>query len=655
MQPSRPSAGAPADQCLIDDVVVDVGQRRLWRGQQALPVTRLTFELLLTLMERAPNLVTHDEIMTRVWGARRVVAPETLAQCVLRLRHALGDDAASPRYIESIRGNGYRLIPPVLPLAGPAAIQALELNDARARSASWSRSQSVSGIAALLLLVGLGALGLGRMIGGSDIAASESSDPPRTLGVQPHSVAILPIESAGADPTGADIADGIHADILSELARIGELNVIARATMRRYSDTKLSISEIAGELNVESVMQLDLHRSDQHLDLTAELIDGRTGAQRWFGRYDEHLDNVYGLERELVASVAEVLGVRLSDAEKARLQARPTTSAEAYELFLAAADAFEIDFSDHAMIARSYLDKAITLDPEFALAYGFKALIYAYGIDDFTDSPEDLIVVHSERARLAEQYAAAAIDIDPDTVIAYRAQAIVGMHSWRWNEAKRAFESALEHGPNDVVSLSEFGFFSVCALGEKAGLTFAERALELDPGNPRMHELYGRALNCTGDFESALAALRRSVELDAKNFRRRGLSAYIAARIRPADEAVQELRALEPMLRDIQLQSYPPIALTYRQLGYREDAQRIVARFEALNGHKTTNLGNSVFAYLAVGDDDAAYRTLERAVEHLGPGSGYLTLLAIRHNLRGIPTLDEPRFVRLRERIRSID
>lgn len=655
MEPSPPGAIAHFERCLIDDVVVDVGQRKLWRDGQALPVTRRTFDLLLTLMENSPNLVTHEKIIARVWGAHRIVSPETLAQCVLRLRNALGDSATSPRYIESIRGNGYRLLPPAQPLPDADRQHSIDSNVARVASTARSSWMWKWGIASIVFTVAAGLIAVLQMGIYSDTATSAPAASPRALEIQRRSVAVLPIESSGSNTTDVDIADGVYADFLSELARISELSVIARATMRRYADTNLSIPELAGELNVENVMQLEMRRTGQRLDIAAELIDGNTGAQIWFGRFDEHLDNVFGLQRALASSVADALGVRLTDTESARLQARPTTSAEAYELFLASVESFEIDFADRAMIARALLDKAIQLDSEFAAAYGFKALIYASGIDDFTDTDGDLREVQAERARLAEKYAADAIAIDPGTVVAYRARAVAAMRSFRWNEAKRAFESALEHGPNDVTALSEFAFFSMCALRDDAGLRYVERALELDPGNPRIHELLGRSLYCAGEFESALSALRRSVALDATNLRRRAQSAYVAARIRPAAEALEELRSLEPLLRDIQLQSMPPIALTYAQLGSREDAERLIARFDKLNGHATTNLGNSVFAYLAVGDDEAAYDTLERAIEQLGPGSGYLSLLAIRHNIRGVSALEQPRFVRLRERIRSLD
>jgi DNA-binding winged helix-turn-helix (wHTH) protein len=104
----------------FDDLMLDVGQRRLRRGGQDVPLSKLCFAVLLALVKSAPNLLTHDEIVRRVWGPRRIVTPENLSQRVKLLRDSLGDDAAQPRYIECVRGEGYRLVPAVAVVSNAA-------------------------------------------------------------------------------------------------------------------------------------------------------------------------------------------------------------------------------------------------------------------------------------------------------------------------------------------------------------------------------------------------------------------------------------------------------------------------------------------------------------------------------------------------------
>jgi DNA-binding winged helix-turn-helix (wHTH) protein/Tol biopolymer transport system component len=106
-------AGASPQQYCFDDLTLDVGRRRVRRGSEPLPLTDLTFELLRVLVDAAPNVVTHDELAEKAWGPRRVVTPENVSQRIMVLRHALGDSADQPRYIEGVRGRGYRLIPEV--------------------------------------------------------------------------------------------------------------------------------------------------------------------------------------------------------------------------------------------------------------------------------------------------------------------------------------------------------------------------------------------------------------------------------------------------------------------------------------------------------------------------------------------------------------
>jgi DNA-binding winged helix-turn-helix (wHTH) protein len=95
------------------DLTLDTGQRRLWRGDEEIRLSKLSFDFLRALVEAAPNLLTPDAIVETVWGPRRVITPENLSQRLMVLREAIGEEAERPRYIEAVRGQGYRLIPDV--------------------------------------------------------------------------------------------------------------------------------------------------------------------------------------------------------------------------------------------------------------------------------------------------------------------------------------------------------------------------------------------------------------------------------------------------------------------------------------------------------------------------------------------------------------
>lgn len=95
----------------LDEFTLDTGRHALLRGSETIAVSKLSFRLLCALVEAAPNVVTHDELISKVWGPRRIVTPENLAKRIMLLRRALGDRAEAPRYVAGIRGVGYRLVP----------------------------------------------------------------------------------------------------------------------------------------------------------------------------------------------------------------------------------------------------------------------------------------------------------------------------------------------------------------------------------------------------------------------------------------------------------------------------------------------------------------------------------------------------------------
>ena len=143
----------------VDDLTLDTGQCRVLRNGRPLPLSKLTFRLLRLLVERAPNLVGHDECIRYAWGPRRIITPENLAQRIMLLRQALGDSATKPRYIEGVRGEGYRLVPAVREIPEVALQRAAApVPTEPAIGVDRSRWRFIPGIGALLvaaLLVGI--------------------------------------------------------------------------------------------------------------------------------------------------------------------------------------------------------------------------------------------------------------------------------------------------------------------------------------------------------------------------------------------------------------------------------------------------------------------------------------------------------------------
>lgn len=151
-----------------------------------------------------------------------------------------------------------------------------------------------------------------------------------------NSVAVLVFENLSANLDHAYFAAGIHDTILNELAKISDLNVIARTTMLRYANTDKSIAQIADELNVETVMEGSVQYAEGRVLVTAQLIDPKTDAHLWSANYDREFAGIFALQTEIASKIAAALEAKLLPAERADIETPMTSSPEAYALYLRA-------------------------------------------------------------------------------------------------------------------------------------------------------------------------------------------------------------------------------------------------------------------------------------------------------------------------------
>ena len=154
--------------------------------------------------------------------------------------------------------------------------------------------------------------------------------------------------------------------------KLSALNVIARTSVLQYADGDKTISEIAGELNVETVMEGSVRYADDRVLVTAQLIDPATNVHLWSDSYSREFSDIFAIQADIAMNVANALEAEFSSAEQARIEERPTSSPAAYALYLQALDTWRT--ADQATL-QSLLDRAIVLDPDFALAYALKAMI----------------------------------------------------------------------------------------------------------------------------------------------------------------------------------------------------------------------------------------------------------------------------------------
>ena len=194
---------------------------------------------------------------------------------------------------------------------------------------------------------------------------AESTEKPNSL-----SIAVLPFTNMSADPENEYFADGITEDILTQLSKIKSLDVISRTSIMQYKNTTKSLRQIGKELGVATILEGSVRRGGNRVRITAQLIDTETDKHLWAETYDRDLDDIFAIQSDVAKKIATALKASLTPEEEKRIDKKPTENLEAYDYYLRGSEYanrsyLESDF----LIALNMLQKAVELDPEFALAY----------------------------------------------------------------------------------------------------------------------------------------------------------------------------------------------------------------------------------------------------------------------------------------------
>jgi TolB-like protein len=322
----------------------------------------------------------------------------------------------------------------------------------------------------------------------------------RTEAIPAKSIAVLPFENLSDDPENAYFADGVHDDILSSLAKISDLKVISRTSVRQYREGVRNLREIGQALGVAHILEGTVRRVGNRVRLNAQLINAQTDAHIWADTFDRELANLFALQSELAERITAALRVNLSARERASIQIHPTSDLAAYELFLRARDLFRWsgvgDPLENGVKALRLIDQAVARDPQFALAYclgsRLNAELYWFGHD-------------RSRARLnnAKTAADVALRLQPDLGDAHLALAFLHYYGYRdYKRARTEIEIAQQATPNDAEIWDAAG-----AVDRREGrwdqaIANFEKARYLDPRN----------FSVISNLAETLIAMRRYAE-----------------------------------------------------------------------------------------------------------------------------------------------
>jgi TolB-like protein/Flp pilus assembly protein TadD len=487
-------------------------------------------------------------------------------------------------------------------------------------------------------------------------AASAPADArPNLPEVLPNSVAVLPFENLSLDPANAFFATGFHDELLNQLAKIRDLNVIARTSMLRYAGGTKTIPEIAAELNVETVMEGTVRYADGNVRLTTQLIDAGTGAHLWSGTYTRPFENVFEIETDIAMEIAAALEAEFSLAEQQSISANSgTESPEAFALYVRAVERWQATGPTPEGLARveADLNQVVAFDPGFAQPYAVLADIYAERL--FTDigTPDNWQSQRTAISNRAEEHANTAIRLDPSYGYPHAALGKIHQQNWRDAAAREAFDRAAQLGPNDPETLIEYAWFSVSSGRYEDALDAARRVVALDPNNADLRFRAGVTSAMAGDYDRAIALYGESIQIDpAFEFASLYRGMTLATRGRPA-EALPYLQTAEQLIGSLESGWVASqLAYAYALAQRPDDARRVFDRVMRLSADRRVGPLSWAWAYLAVGDQERALEWLNTAARDRAPDEGSFFRNNFKRNSAGDPVLEQPEFVEVRSRL----
>lgn len=609
------------------------------------------YDILLILLERPGELITRDELRSRLWSSDTFVDfDHGLNAAMNRLRELLGDSAENSRFIETVPKKGYRFIAPVTvaPAVSVAAIPAVaDIGEAAvqrqaaptvvgvpqaapavvldpapspvAASAPAARRRAAVALAVSLLLVVVAGLIVWRLApaGGSGVASMR--------------MAVLPFRNLSGDPEQEFFSDGFTEEMIAELGGLepARLGVIARTTSMHYKGSTKSAHDIGAELGVDYVLEGSVRREDDRVRISADLVETKSQTNLWSDSYDKKASDVIDIQKDVAMAIAHAivptLGIRGALADRAA-----PASFAAYEYTLKGRFFREQATEESTRKAIDYFDRALKLDPNYAPAYAGRGdayrLLGAPGWE--VEAPEVLL-------KQARSSAERALALDPASSEAHAAMSMVHFsYDWDLAAAEREIREAIRLNPSSSKAHQYYSGILTTAGRMEEATQEARRGLELDPLSATAGTTLGVRLYYANRIDEAEAEFHKTLEVTPSfGVAHWGLAQCYRAKGRVEEELDELTKAVTLSGNSAYMRAH--LAYGYAAAGDRARALAIAEELEAEGRSRYVAPYHLALIAAGLGDTPAALRWLERAYRDR---SGWMMFLPV-----------EPEFQKTRE------
>jgi TolB-like protein/Flp pilus assembly protein TadD len=567
---------------------LDFAERVLHCAGKPVPLTPKALEVLLLLIEQRGRIVESGTLMNKVWH-NSFVEENNLKVTISMLRKTLNREDDRQEYIETVPRRGYRFI--------------AEVREVMAVESPRSLTAGHQGRAARV-----------------------------------KTIALLPFKFLSSIFADEYLGLGMADTLITRLSNIKELIVRPTSAVLKYADTAEDPLTIGRELQVEAVLEGSIRRTADRIRVTVRLLQTSDGASLWGDKFDENFTDIFAVEDLISERVAVALVSKLTDEERGSLTKRYTQNSEAYKAYLQGRYYADRLTRTGFKTAIECMQKALALDPDFALAYEGLAYNYVQAIDIFLEPAEALA-----KAREAVE---TALSLDDGIAEAHATLGSIHFwHDWHWAAAEKEFLRAIELNPNAASPRQLYGWFLIFMHRFDEAFAQLEIGQQLNPTSLGGDLYYGPSFYFSRQYDRAIEHFRRTIQ----EFPGHWLPHVILGRAyeqkgRLHDAVAQYLEAasLEKHVPEILMD----LGRVYALQGDRQAAQQALDELQGRAKGDYVAPFCLAMVYVGLGERDNAFAELEKAYESR---SWYMTWLKVAPELD--PLRGDSRFTDLLRRV----
>jgi len=453
-----------------------------------------------------------------------------------------------------------------------------------------------------------------------------------------QSIAVLPLANLSGDPAQDYFADGMTDALITELSQIRKLRVISRTSVMQYKHTQKPLDQIAGELNVDAIVEGSVLRSGDRVRISAKLFQTNVEGALWGGNFERNFSDVLVLQSDVATAIARGIQVELSSAERSQLARSRSVIPEAYEAYLKGKNEMEKRSPEAFQDAARYFQIAIAKDNTFAAAYAGLADTYQSMANYQLGPPETLVPK-------AKQEVEKALQLDERLAQAHTSLAAIRFYHLEDGDLEAEFQRAIALDPGYAQGIHWYALYLAATGRKEESIREIKLAREIDPKSLIINANVGWCYYLAGDYNRAEEAEKNTIQMDPSFVSAHGYLGQIYVEKKQYLEAIEEFRTAAS-LSPGDVAGQADLAHGYAISGKEGEAEEILREMQTIEGKRYVSTYD--FAVVYAGFQDVS-KTLEWLEKGYDERNGRLANLAVHPQFAFLRK--EPRFQRIVDKI----